>query len=50
MKIKSINNKKDYTVSDSVFKVPMNNQVVYQCVVAELNNACLLYTSDAADE
>ena len=39
MKIKSINNKKDYTVSDSVFKVPMNNQVVYQCVVAELNNA-----------
>ncbi|SUZ71944.1 uncharacterized protein METZ01_LOCUS24798, partial [marine metagenome] len=26
-------------VSDSVFKVPMNNQVVYQCVVAELNNA-----------
>ena len=39
MKIKSINNKKDYTVSDSVFKVPMNNQVVYQCVLAELNNA-----------
>ena len=39
MKIKSINNKKDYTVSDLVFKVPMNNQVVYQCVVAELNNA-----------
>jgi large subunit ribosomal protein L4 len=39
MKIKSINNKKDYTVSDSVFKVSMNNQVVYQCVVAELNNA-----------
>jgi len=39
MKIKSINNKKDYTVSDSVFKVPMNDQVVYQCVVAELNNA-----------
>ena len=39
MKIKSINNKKDYTVSDSVFKVPMYNQVVYQCVVAELNNA-----------
>ena len=26
-------------MSDSVFKVPMNNQVVYQCVVAELNNA-----------
>ena len=39
MKIKSINNSKDYTVSDSVFKVPMNNNVVYQCVVAELNNA-----------
>ena len=39
MKIKSINNKKDYTVSDSVFKVPMNDQAVYQCVVAELNNA-----------
>ena len=39
MKIKSINSSKDYTVSDSVFKVPMNDQVVYQCVVAELNNA-----------
>ena len=39
MKIKSINSSKDYTVNDSVFKVPMNEQVVYQCVVAELNNA-----------
>ena len=39
MKIKSINSSKDYTVSDSVFKVPMNDQVVYQCVVAELTNA-----------
>jgi|TARA_Y100000389_G_scaffold191512_1_gene217809 large subunit ribosomal protein L4 len=39
MKIKSIDNSKDYSLSDSVFKVPMNDQAVYQCVIAELTNA-----------
>ena len=39
MKIKSINSSKDYSLNDSVFKVPMNDQVVYQCVIAELTNA-----------
>ncbi|HIF29365.1 MAG: 50S ribosomal protein L4 [bacterium] len=39
MKIKSIDSSKDYSLSDSVFKVPMNDQVVYQCVIAELTNA-----------
>ena len=39
MKIKSINSSKDYSLNDSVFKVPMNDQAVYQCVVAELTNA-----------
>ena len=39
MKIKSINSSKDYSLNDSVFKVPMNDQAVYQCVIAELTNA-----------
>ena len=39
MKIKSINSSKDYSLNDSIFKVPMNDQVVYQCVIAELTNA-----------
>ena len=39
MKIKSINSGKDYSLNDSVFKVPMNDQAVYQCVIAELTNA-----------
>ena len=39
MKIKSINSSKDYSLSDSVFKVAMNDQAVYQCVIAELTNA-----------
>ena len=39
MKIKSINSSKDYSLNDSIFKVPMNDQVVYQCVIAELPNA-----------
>jgi len=39
MKIKSINSSKDYSLNDSVFKVPMNDQAVYQCVIAELTNS-----------
>ena len=39
MKIKSLNSSKDYSLSDSVFKVAMNDQAVYQCVIAELTNA-----------
>ena len=39
MKIKSINSSKDYSLNDSIFKVPMNDQAVYQCVIAELTNA-----------
>ena len=38
MKIKSIDTSKEFKLNDSIFKVEMNNQVVYQSVVAELNN------------
>ena len=38
MKIKSIDTSKEFKLSDSIFKVEMNDQVVYQSVVAELNN------------
>ena len=39
MKIKSIDTSKDLTLKDNIFKVAMNSQVVYQSVVAEMNNA-----------
>ena len=39
MKIKSIDTSKDFTLKDNIFKVAMNSQVVYQSVVAEMNNA-----------
>ena len=38
MKIKSIDTSKEFKLNDSIFKVEMNDQVVYQSVVAELNN------------
>ena len=39
MKIKSINSSKDYSLSDSVFKVAMNDQASTQCGKGELTNA-----------
>ena len=39
MKIKSLDNNKDFTLKDDIFKVAMNSQAVYQSVVAEMNNA-----------
>ena len=39
MKIKSIDTSKDFQLNDTVFKVAMNSQAVYQSVVAEMNNA-----------
>mgnify|MGYP001161002396 CR=1 FL=1 len=39
MKIKSIDTSKNFTLKDNIFKVAMNSQVVYQSVVAEMNNA-----------
>ena len=38
MKIKSLDTSKDFSLKDSIFKVAMNSQVVYQTVVAEMNN------------
>ena len=38
MKIKSLDTSKDFSLKDSIFKVAMNSQVVYQSVVAEMNN------------
>jgi len=39
MKIKSLDNNKDFTLKDDIFKVAMNSQAVYQSVVAEMNNS-----------
>ena len=38
MKLKSIDTNKDFTLNDTLFKVPMNEQAVYQTVNAELIN------------
>ena len=38
MKIKSLDTSKEFKLNDWIFKVEMNDQVVYQSVVAELNN------------
>jgi large subunit ribosomal protein L4 len=38
MKLKSIDTNKDFTLNDALFKVPMNEQAVYQTVNAELIN------------